>query len=169
MPSRNYTLVAWTENGQVRMVPSLINAAAQPYKNRIAHLESLYRKVKDEIGWLLTRSRAHEAFARFLLSVGHHREAFMEYSNAAIVCTLCSETLWIRGDRCDSPEMRLFSRFLDMHRECVLLAQKDRFLAITYEQSQLQKYFLYFTTNKQEARRELEEALEKIKAFEGRK
>ena len=32
MSSKNYTLVAWTESGKLRMVPSLVNIAAEPYK-----------------------------------------------------------------------------------------------------------------------------------------
>ena len=165
MPNKKYTLVAWTENGQVRMVPSLINDVAEPYRRRIAHLESLYEEVKDEIGWLLTRSRAHEAFARFLLSVGHPREAFLEYSNAAIVCTLCSDRLWVEGDRCDFPEIHLLSRFLAMHRECVRLAQGDRFLAFSYEHSELRKDYLYFTRDERDVRRVLDEVRDEMKAW----
>ena len=50
MSSKNYTLVAWTENGEVRMVPSLVNVAAEPYKDRIARLEARWENVEDEIG-----------------------------------------------------------------------------------------------------------------------
>ena len=164
MPNKKYTLVAWTEKGQVRMVPSLINEAAEPYRRRIVHLQSI-QEVKDEIGWLLTRSRAHEAFARFLLSVGHSREAFVEYSNAAIVCTLCSDRLWIEGDRCDFPEIHLLSRFLTMHRECVRLAHEDRFLALSYEHSEVRKDFLCFTRDERDARRVLDEVWDEMKAW----
>ena len=42
MSSKNYTLVAWTESGKLRMVPSLVNIAAEPYKETIARLEDHY-------------------------------------------------------------------------------------------------------------------------------
>lgn len=165
MPSKKYTLVAWTENGQVRMVPSLVNEAAEPYRRRIARLASLDGEVDDEIGWLITRSRAHEAFARFLLSVGHPREAFVEYSNAALVCTLCSERLWMQGDRCGFPEIHLLSRFLSMNRECIRLAREDRFLAISYERSDLRRDYLCFTRDDRDAMQEFNEVYESMKAW----
>ena len=138
MPSKKYTLVAWTDKGEVRMIQSLINDAAEPYKRRIAYLESIGEDVEDEIGWLIAQSRAHEAFARFLLSVGHPREAYVEFSNAAIVCTV------FRGqdEDCDYPIHPLLSRFLAMHCECVRLTEKDRQLSLIYEGSELQRHYL---------------------------
>lgn len=165
MSNKKYTLVAWTEKGQVRMIPSLVNEAAEPYRRRIAHLESLCDEIEDEIGWLITRSRAHEAFARFLLDVGHPREAYVEYSNAAIVCTLCSDRLWINGGRCDFPEIHLFSRFLAMHRECIRLARTDRLIAISYERSELRRDYIYFIKDDVETARELDKAYESQKAW----
>lgn len=165
MSNKKYTLVAWTEKGQVRMIPSLVNEAAEPYRRRIAHLESLCDEIEDEIGWLITRSRAHEAFARFLLDVGHPREAYVEYSNAAIVCTLCSERLWVNGDRCDFPEIHLFSRFLAMHHECIRLARHDRFIAISYERSELRRDYLYFIRDDNDIEQELNNIHEDQKAW----
>lgn len=165
MPSKKYTLVAWTENGQVRMIPSLVNDAAEPYRHRIAYLESLCEEVEDEIGWLLAQSRAHEAFARFLLNVGHPREAYVEFSNAALVCTDCSDTLWVQGDSCDFPTLPLFCRFLAMHRECLRLVQGDRFLAISYERSDLRKHYRYYMRDHEETERELNEVYESQKAW----
>ena len=165
MSSKKYTLVAWTENGQVRMIPSLINDAAEPYKKRIAYLESLCEEVEDEIGWLLAQSRAHEAFAKFLLNVGHPREAFVEFSNAAIVCTNCSDIFWMQGDNCSFPTLPLLCRFHAMHRECLRLAERDRFLALSYEKSDLRKYFLSFIRDDREIERELNEVYESQKAW----
>lgn len=50
MSSKKYTLVAWTENGEVRMVPSLIHVASKPYRDRIERVESRWEEVNDEIG-----------------------------------------------------------------------------------------------------------------------
>ena len=165
MSSKKYTLVVWTENGRVRMVPSLVNDAADPYRQRIARLESLRDEVEDEVGWLLAMSRAHEEFARFLLSFGHPREAFTEFCNAATICTFGSHSLWVQGDACDYPTYPLFTRFLAMHRECVRLAQKDSFLALSYKGSQLQWDYEYFTRDRREKDKELDEVSEILKAW----
>lgn len=161
MPSKKYTLVAWTEKGEVRMIPSLINDAAEPYRRRIAYLESISEDVEDEIGWLIAQSRAHEAFARFLLSVAHPREAYVEFSNAAIVCT----DFRVQDEDCDYPFRPLLSRFLAMHCECVKLAQKDRLLARTYEGSELQRHYCYYTRDSIEMKKEFNEIQESMRAW----
>ena len=97
MSNKKYTLVAWTEKGQVRMIPSLVNEASLPYREKIHRIESR-GDVRDKVGFLLAQSRAHEEFARFLLSVGHPREAYVEFENAAEVCTWCPDELWNYGD-----------------------------------------------------------------------
>ena len=165
MSSKKYTLVVWTENGRVRMVPSLVNDAAEPYRQRIARLESLRGEVEDEVGWLLAMSRAYEEFARFLLYFGRTREAFTAFSNAAAVCSLGSHALWVQGDSCDYPTYPLFNRFLAMHRECVRLAQGDRFLALSYEGSQLQWDYEFFTRDRREKEQELDEVAEILRAW----
>ena len=165
MSSKKYALVAWTENGKVRMVPSLVNEAADYYRQRIARLESLCEEVENEVGWLLSQSRAHEDLARFLLSVGFPREAYIEFSNAATVCTFGPDELWLQGDNCGFPALPLLYRFLAMHRECVRLAQGDRFLASSYEKSELRKDYLFFTKDDRETARELGEVWEEMKAW----
>ena len=161
MPNKKYTLVAWTEKGEVRMIPSLINDAAEPYRRRIAYLESISEDVDDVIGWLIAQSRAHEAFARFLLSVGHPREAYLEFSNAAMVCT----DFRAREEDCDYPIRPVLSRFFAMHYECVKLAQKDRPIARTYEGSELQRHYFYYTRDSIEMKKELNEIQNRMKAW----
>ena len=165
MSSKNYTLVAWTENGNLRMVPSLVNIAAEPYKARIEQLEAQWEDVEDEIGWLLARSRAHERFARFLLSVGYPREAYEEYRNAAMVCACCSDELWLQGEACDFPALPLLYRFLSMHRQCVRLALKDDFLRNRYKGSDLEGHYHFFTLDDQITEREFSESYASMRAW----
>lgn len=165
MSNTNYTLVAWTESGKLRMVPSLVNIAAEPYKETIARLEAMWEDVEDEIGWLLARSRAHERFARFLLSVGYPREAYQEYRNAAMVCAWCSDELWLQGESCDFPALPLLYRFLSMHRQCVTLALKDEFLKNRYKGSDLEDHYLFFTLDDRITERELSESRESMRAW----
>jgi|GEM_PF-481864 len=165
MSSKKYTLVAWTDGGELRMVPSLVNIAAEPYRERIARLKALWEEVEDEIGWLLARSRAHERFARFLLSVGYPREAYEEYRNAAMVCAFCSDELWLQGESCDFPALPLLYRFLSMHRQCVRLALKDEFLRRRYKGSNLEGHYLFFTLDDRITEQELSESYESMRAW----
>ena len=108
MSNKTYSLVAWTEGSEVRMIPSLINECSLPYRERIAHLEDKRSAFRSTADWLLERSRAHESLARFFLRVGRPREAYQEYENAAEVCALCYDGLWVQGDHCDVPMQPLY-------------------------------------------------------------
>ena len=150
MSSKKYTLVAWTDGGELRMVPSLVNIAAEPYRERIEHLEARWEEVEDEIGWLLARSRAHERFARFLLSV---------------VCAWCSDELWLQGESCDFPALPLLYRFLSMHRQCIRLALKDEYLRHRYKGSDLEGHYLFFTLDDRITEQEFSESRESMRAW----
>ena len=165
MSNKKYTLVAWTDNGRLRMVPSLINECSLPYRERIEWLDSHYPDDDDEIGWLLKRSRAHERFAGFLLSVGHPREAYLEYANAAMVCTLCSDGLWLQGENCGFPTLPLLYRFLSMHRQCLMLALKDEYIRNLYRGGDLEGHYLFFTLDDRITNRELSESYESMRAW----
>ena len=147
------------------MVPSLIHVASKPYRDRIERVESRWEEVNDEIGWLLAQSRAHEDFARFLLRVGHPRKAYVEFENAARVCTWCSDTLWLQGESCDFPALPLLYRFLSMHRKCILLTLKDEFLKNRYRGSDLEGHYLFFTLDDQNTEREFSECYENMRAW----
>jgi hypothetical protein len=165
MCNKKYALAAWTERGEVRMVPSLVYEAARPYRERIEKLEARYEDYEDEVGWLLSLSRAHEAYARFFLRVGLPREAYFEYSKAATVCAWCSDSLWLQGVSCDFPTLPLLHRFLAMHRECVRLARKDQCLALVYEDSELEGMYLSFTRDDRETDEEFEKVLDYMRAW----
>ena len=165
MSNKKYTLVAWTERGQVRMIPSLVNEVSLPYRQRIERIESREGVFRDPVAWLHAQSRAHERFARFLLSVGHPREAYVEFENAAEVCGLCPDELWNDGDAGYFPELSLFRRFLSMHGECLRLAAGDRFLRISYEGSRLQRDYRTFTLDFRELDREIADAIDTTRAW----
>ena len=166
MSNKKYTLVAWTEKGQLRMIPSLINECSLPYRERIEWLDGHYPADDNEIGWILARSRAHETLARFFLSVGRPREAYLEYENAALVCAWCSDDLWLQGTRCDFPALPLLYRFLSMHRKCVLLACKSPLIKGMYEGSDLERHYHFFTLDEVMDDREINAELESIRAWE---
>lgn len=133
MPNKKYALTAWTEKGQVRMIPSLVNELSVPYREEILGF-SERRPGERETDWLLSLSRAHEGFARFLLRVGRPLEAYSEFENAANEC--------LRGrwdpSRKGGINGALSLRFAAMHDECLALAGENPFLARRYEGSNLQ-------------------------------
>ena len=165
MSNKTYSLVAWTEGSEVRMIPSLINECSLPYRERIARLKDKRSAFRSTADWLLERSRAHESLARFFLRVGRPREAYQEYENAAEVCALCYDDLWVQGERCDVPGQPLYKRFLAMHSHCLELAGKHPVLQRCYEGSRLQSHFLWFTLDAREDSKELRNAREARKAW----
>ena len=165
MSNKKYSLVAWTEKAEVRMIPSLINECSLPYRERIAFLEDRQGAFRSKAEWLLERSRAHEALARFFLRVGRPQEAYLEYANAAEVCAICYDEIRVQGDRCDVPVLPLYKRFLAMHSCCLELAGKHPVLRRCYEGSQLEGLFLWFTLDAREEGRELRNAREARKAW----
>ena len=87
-----YQLVAWTDRGQVKMLPELLREYAQPYIDRIETLKAFYDEGwDDELGRLteqdvIALSRSYEAYGRFLQLHGKRQEAFEAFANAAAVC-----------------------------------------------------------------------------------
>ncbi len=87
-----YQLVAWTDRGQVKMLPELLREYAQPYIERIESLKAFYDEGwDDELGRLteqdvIALSRSYEAYGRFLRLHGKCQEAFEAFVNAASVC-----------------------------------------------------------------------------------
>lgn len=75
--SKSYSLVAWTENGQVRMIPSLVNEMKVPYEEKIARIVA--EDYENEVGWLIARSRSWEDYARFFLNLGYFKQAYQCY------------------------------------------------------------------------------------------
>lgn len=165
MANKKYTLAAWTENGQVRMIPSLVNELSVPYREKIERLKGLWQEVENEVGWLLAQSRAHEEFARFLLRVGYPNEAYVEFENAAKVCLYCSDSLWLQGVRGDFPTLPLYYRFLAMHRQCLQLTKESPILKNCYEEGELKGLYLWLTIDDREWDEEFDRCIESRKAW----
>ena len=161
--SKSYSLVAWTENGQVRMIPSLVNELKVPYEEKIARIESL--DYENEVGWLLARSRSWEEYARFFLNVGYYKQAYHCYDNAAQVCTFCSDSLWCQSETCEVPTLPLLYRFLSMHNRCKRLIKEHLSLQFEYNGSDLERSYLFFTRDDRRTEIEFRESYESMKAW----
>ena len=87
-----YQLVAWTDKGQVKLLPELLREYAQPYLDRIESLQAFCDEGwDDELGRLteqdvIALSRSYEAYGRFLQLHGKRHEAFEAFTDAAAVC-----------------------------------------------------------------------------------
>jgi len=123
--AKTYQLMAWTDKGQVKMIPSLVAELAEPYIRQIqaADDEPRARGEKAETDQLIRRSRAYEALARFFLRVGYWEDAFLQYAQAAMVVTFCSDELWIDADEGFLLHTPLEHRFLSMYGRCKQLAE----------------------------------------------
>lgn len=92
-----YQLVAWTEKGQVKMIPSLVAELAQPYLERIKAVEAEKKQWEEtaQTDQLLRLSRAYEALGQFYLRVGYRQEAYRQFEEAADLILGCStDILW---------------------------------------------------------------------------
>ena len=109
--AKTYQLMAWTDKGQVKMIPSLVAELAEPYVQRIQAIKQVphSRDENAETRQLIRLSRAHEAFARFFLRVGYWEDAFLQYTEAALVVL---------------PQPPLERRFLSMFNHCLQLADE---------------------------------------------
>ena len=150
--SKSYSLVAWTENGQVRMVPSLVNEMKVPYEEKIARIES--QVYENEVGWLIAQSRAWEEYARFFIEIGYYRQAYRCYENAARVCTFSSDIFWVQDENCERPVLPLYYRFLSMHNRCKGLIRQHPVLMDEYRDSDLEKSYLFYTRDDRRRERE---------------
>lgn len=72
------------------MIPSLINEISVPYREKIARSEAQWETVDNEIGWLIAQSKAHE-----------------EFKDAAEICSLCSDELWLYFFECNEHPKRI--------------------------------------------------------------
>lgn len=118
-------LVAWAENGRVRMLPSLVRQLAQPYIEQIEDIESLRPfHFREQPKYLIELSRAYENLGVYYERVGYIRDAFDAYAAAAIEATNVDDFWW-----CDCDEGFVLSqpfrgRFFTMYGQCRRLLRK---------------------------------------------
>ena len=90
--TKQYQLVAWTDKGQVKMLPNVLREYARPFIDEIERLQAYYEEWwNPERGRLkeqdvIALSRSYEAYGRFLLLHGKRQEAFEAFVDGAKVC-----------------------------------------------------------------------------------
>ena len=127
--------MAWTDKGQVKMVPSLASELAEPYMKRIQAAEDEPRAHGEdaETEQLFRRSRAHEALARFFLRVGYWEDAFLQFAEAALLITNCSDDRWNDAEVGFLLHTPLEHRFLAMYNSCRQLAEEHPTLKVSVQ------------------------------------
>ena len=159
-------LVAWTENGQIHMIPSLVQQMAQPFLERIAELESLRPfHYKEQPHYLISLSRAYEALGLYYERVGHIREAFDAYVAAALAVTEVDDYWW-----CDCDEGFVLSqpfrgRFFTVYGQCRKLLYKHPYLRDTAACESLMHDFIRLTKVSERWHDEFIEAIETVRAW----
>lgn len=120
-----YQLVAWTEKGQVRMIPSEVTAFMHQYIDEIDRISDKVRYgTRFEVPDLLQLSSAYEKFGRELLDLGRYEDAFFQFAQAADCCCH-SDNNWTYDDEFGSSLCRpLRGRFFAMFCQCKDLVRK---------------------------------------------
>ena len=134
-----YQLVAWTENGRVKMIPSEVNAFML---DDLAGIERLVDRVRygtdHEIGDILRVSRACERLGIRLLGVGRMEDAFLLFAQAA-ECCCSSDGNWVDTDYGGMLCKPLRGRFFTMFCLCKGLVRRYPRLKLAWEASGLQE------------------------------
>ena len=139
--AKTYQLMAWTDKGQVKMVPSLVAELAGPYVQRIQAVEQepRARGRDEETAQLLRLSRAHEALAGFFLRVGYWEDAFLQFVDAAMAASYSSDDCWDDAEVGFLLHAPLAHRFLAMYERCRQIAEDHPAIMGSLQWHRLQK------------------------------
>lgn len=134
--ANSYQLVAWTDKGQVRMIPSEVTAYLHAEMDAIDRMADKirYRSVYER-GDIFRVSQAYEKLAARMIDLGRTEDAFELYVQAAQCCISSTEwkdTEW--GEILCKP---LRGRFFAMYCECKELVRKYPHLKYNWNDSGL--------------------------------
>ena len=165
--AKSYQLVAWTDKGQVKMIPSLVAEMAKPYVRRIQAVEDEPQAWGEEAETeqLLRTSRAYEALARFFLRVGYWQDAFLQYVQAALAVTNCTDYRWIDAGEGYILYAPLEHRFFAMYGQCCKIAQDHPRIKESLQWQTLYREWRVVTIMQRFWDDEFEEGLQTAKAW----
>jgi hypothetical protein len=136
-----YQLVAWTEKGKVRMIPSEVTAFMQDDLEEIDRLIDRIRYGTDyEVHDILRVSCAYEKLGLRLLEVGRTQDAFLQYAHAA-ECCCASRNNWEEGEYGEQLCRPLRSRFFAMFSECRELVRRYPTLRYAWVETDLRESY----------------------------
>lgn len=144
--ANSYQLVAWTEKGQVRMIPSEIHTYMHEEMERIDLLKERIRYgTYHEVNDILQVSSACEKTAFHLLDLGQINAAFLLLAEAALCCTAASRINWADSEWGDILCKSLRGRFFAMLGQCKDLVHEYPNLRYTWEDSGLRQACKHIT------------------------
>lgn len=134
--ANSYQLVAWTDKGQIRMIPSEVTAYLHAETDSIDRMaENIRFRTFHERGDIFRVSQAYEKLAVRMLDLGRTEDAFELYVQAAQCCLSSNEwqdTEW--GEILCKP---LRGRFFAMYCSCKDLVRKYPKLKYNWDESGL--------------------------------
>lgn len=165
--AKTYQLMAWTDKGQVKMVPSLVAELAKPYVQRIQAVEAEPQAWGEEAETeqLFRHSRAHEALGRFFQRVGYWEDAFLQYVKAATVLTNCTDGRWIDAGDGYVLYTPLEHRFLAMYGRCRQMALEHPSIKGSIQWQKLHREWRVVTMMDRQWKAEFDEGLQTAKAW----
>ena len=164
--NRTRQLVAWTENGRVRMIPSLVEQFARPFRERIEEIEGTRpHDFREQPKYLIELSRAYEALGHYYERLGYHQEAFDAYVAAAVEVTCVDDFWWCDCDDGAVLSQPFWGRFFAMYAQCRRLFRKHPFLKNTASYETLLHEFDYVTAPTDIWHEEFDEAMETLHAW----
>ena len=171
--SKSYALVAWTDNGRVRLNPGLLDDEIlrdldETCRLKLAFLRELERRdaagrrcrgyARREIDARIALSRSYERLAGTFLLAARIRDAWWALGQAAEVCADASDALWVQGENSSHPAFPLLHRFYEMHGQALRLARRYPSLRKLYRGSGLERDYLEFSLDQRLLWEELREA-----------
>ena len=170
--SKSYALVAWTDKGRVRMIPSLVKQTECELLDEIIRLRETFCRKKEErdrhgiftmtpaeeIEGRIAISQAYERLADFEWESGTAKEAWWALTRAAACCADCSDGLWTYGRNNFYPALPLLRRFYALHGRVLRLVEQYPSLRKLYRGSELEKDYLTFSADRRLFREEIREA-----------
>lgn len=170
--SKTYSLVAWTENGRIRLAPELSKEAECSLLDELCALTDDFRvrsderdrhgrftmTPKEEIDGRIAISAAYEKLADFYLETEAVNKAWWALTRAAKCCADCSDGLWVHSGSSFHPAVPLVRRFYAVHSRVLQIARRCDRLRELYRGSELEQDYLTFSQDRRLCREEIREA-----------
>lgn len=164
--ANSYQLVAWTDKGRVKMIPSEISAFIQEEQEFITRIEQqIGYHTWHEVPDIIRLSRAYERLAIRLEGLGMYAEALVHYAEAADCCLNTMDENWIDRDYDFTVCRPLRGRFFAMFSECQDMVRCYPELRYVWENTGLEAHCESITRAERAWRAEFQEAMETLRVW----
>lgn len=138
--TKSYQLVAWTDKGQVKMLPCEVNALISESQAKIDRLiDGIRFNTYYEVSDILEVCGAYEQLGISLLNLSKIDEAFRQFAKAAECCCTCGNN-WEDFEDYESLCPPLREEFYAMYDRCKNLVRQYPQLRHAWNESGLSDY-----------------------------